>query len=103
MPPPEILQGYRNIDPNFPDRIVTMTEAHVAADVKTKNRKSWSGLITPIIGQALTFLLGIGGIGACIFLAIRGYTAEGIAVIIGSFAPMILNAISGLSHGNKKE
>jgi uncharacterized membrane protein len=51
------LGGYGSIDPSFPDRIVKMAESHVAADVKTKNRKSWAEMYIPLIAQILTFYL----------------------------------------------
>ena len=96
LPDPIMLERYKNADPSFPERIVCMAEAHNAADVRTKNRISLSNLLIPIIGQVFTLLLGAGGILACIYLAKSGYPEGAIAAIVGSFSPIIINAIKGL-------
>ena len=96
LPDPEMLQRYKNAGESFPDRIMCMAEAHNAADVRTKNRISLSNLITPVIGQVFTLLLGAGGIAACVYLARAGLTGGAIAAIAGSFSPMIINAFKGL-------
>jgi uncharacterized membrane protein len=96
LPDPVMLEGYKNADPSFPERIMRMAEAHNAADINTKNRISLANLIIPIIGQVFTLLLGTGGIFACIYLARTGYTGGAIAAIVGSFSPMVINAFKGL-------
>jgi len=101
LPAPEMLERYKNADPSFPERIMRMAEAHNAADVVTKNRISLSNLIVPIFGQVFTLLLGIGGILACIYLAISGYTGGAIAAIVSSFSPMVINAFKGLRQNKK--
>jgi hypothetical protein len=73
-----------------------MAEAHNRADVNTKNRISFSNVIVPIIGQILTFILGMGGMLACVYLAVLGFTGGAIAVIVGGFSPIIINAFRGL-------
>ena len=96
LPDPMTLEQYKNADPSFPERIMRMAEAHNAADVKSKNRTSLSNLIIPIIGQVFTLMLGAGGILACIYLSMSGYTGGAITAIAGSFSPIIINAIKGL-------
>ncbi|GHV16143.1 hypothetical protein FACS189493_1450 [Spirochaetia bacterium] len=103
IPQSQELAGYKSIDPTYPDRIIKMAESHTAADVKTKNRKSWAEMVTPIIGQTYTLFLGFGGMGVCIYLANKGFTAQGIAAVAVGFAPMVINAISSLVHGNPKK
>ena len=101
IPDPAMLEGYKNTDPSFPERIMSMAEKHNAADIKIKNRFSLANLIIPIIGQVFTFLLGAGGILACIYLASSGYTGAAIAAITGSFSPIIINAFQGLRQNRK--
>jgi uncharacterized membrane protein len=101
LPDPIMLENYKNADPSFPERIMRMAEAHNIADTKTKNRISLSNLIIPIIGQVFTLILGISGILACLYLAKSGYTGGAIAIIVGSFSPMIINAFKGLRQKNK--
>jgi len=102
LPDPIMLEGYKNADPSFPERIMKMAEGHNKADINTKNRISLSNLIVPIIGQVFTLLLGAGGIFACIYLAKQGYTGGAIAAIGGSFSPMIINAFRGLRQSKNK-
>ncbi|MDR2718551.1 MAG: hypothetical protein LBB89_10890 [Treponema sp.] len=101
LPDPIMLERYKNADSSFPERIMRMAEAHNTADVNTKNRISLSNLIIPIIGQVFTLILGAGGILACLYLAGSGYTGGAIAVVVGSFSPMIVNAFKGLRQNKK--
>jgi len=101
LPEPDMLERYKNAGPSFPERIMLMAEAHNAADIVTKNRISLSNLVVPIIGQAFTFILGAGGILASVYLAMSGYAGSAIAVIAGSFSPIIINAFKG-QRQNKK-
>ena len=79
-----------------------MAEAHNKADVKMKNRLSLANLIVPVIGQVFTVLLGIGGIGACVYLAQSGYSTAAIAAIVASFSPMVINALRNLRRNDTK-
>jgi hypothetical protein len=90
------LEGLKRVDLSFPERIMQIAEAHAKADVQAKSRDSFSALVTPIIAQVITFLLGIAGIGGCIYLSRAGHEAGGIAAIVGSFSPMIIAALSNL-------
>ena len=102
LPPPETLDGYKKADTSFPERIMQMAEAHNKADVKMKNRLSLANLIVPVIGQVFTVLLGIGGIGACVYLAQSGYSTAAIAAIVASFSPMVINALRNLRRNDTK-
>jgi uncharacterized membrane protein len=95
LPEPEMLERYKNADASFPERIMRMAEAHNIADVKTKNRASFSSVAMPIIGQLFTLILGVGGIVACAYLAKAGFTGGAVATIAGSFSPMVINAFQG--------
>ena len=92
IPAPETLEGYKKTDPSYPERIMKMAEAHNAADVTAKNRISLSDLITPLIGQVFTLILGAGGILACIYLAMAGYTLPAIVAVVGGFSPVAAGA-----------
>ena len=98
LPNPLFLEKYKNTDPSFPERIMKMAEAHNAADVTTKNRISLSHLITPIMGQVITFFLGAGGIFACIYLARAGYTGPSIAAVASAFSPIAIRAIRSIRN-----
>jgi uncharacterized membrane protein len=40
IPPPAVLRGYGEIDPQYPERIFKMAEAYSKADVKGRNVES---------------------------------------------------------------
>ena len=101
IPDPETLARYKIADSSFPERIMRMAEAHNEADVRAKNRITLSNLIIPVIGQIFTLMLGAGGILACIYLAMAGYTGGAIAAIVGGFSPLVINAFKGLRQGKK--
>jgi uncharacterized membrane protein len=96
IPPPADLKELQAISPDFPERVMRIAEAHARADIQTKSRDSLANLITPVMGQIITFLLGLAGIGGCILLSRAGYAAGGIAAIVASFSPMIVAALSNL-------
>jgi uncharacterized membrane protein len=96
IPPPADLKELQAINPDFPERVMRIAEAHAKADVQTKNRDSIASLVTPIIAQIITFFLGIAGIAGCIYLSKAGHEAGGIAAMVGSFSPMIIAALSNL-------
>jgi uncharacterized membrane protein len=96
IPPPADLKELQAINPDFPDRVMRIAEAHAKADVQSKNRNSIESLVTPILAQVITFLLGLAGIAGCIYLSRAGYEAGGIAAIVGSFSPMVIAALSNL-------
>ena len=101
LPPPETLDGYKKADISFPERIMKMAEAHNEADVRMKNRLSLANLVVPVIGQVFTVVLGVGGIGACVYLAKSGYSTAAIAAIAASFSPMVINALRNLRRGGQ--
>jgi Predicted membrane protein len=96
LPHPDIVKAFKEIDPSFPDRIFSMAEKHADADIRMQDRISKANLITPILGQIFTFLLGALGIGAGVFLAMKGMTGGAIASIIGGFSPIVINALRNL-------
>jgi uncharacterized membrane protein len=96
IPPPSDLKELKTVDETFPERVMQIAESHAKADVLRKNRDSLADLITPIIAQIITLLLGMAGIAGCIILSKAGYEAGGIAAIIASFSPMIVAALSNL-------
>ena len=104
LPDPEMLDRYKNADPSFPERIVKMAEKHNAADVGIKKSFVFSNTIIPIAGQVFTFLLGIGCLLTCIYLANKGLAGGAIAVIVAGFSPIIINALKSFRHnGNEKQ
>jgi uncharacterized membrane protein len=92
LPPPEMLRQYAELNSEYPERIFRMVEAHVAADVTTKNRES----AAIMRGQLFTFGLGCIGFGVSALLAIKGLEAGAIAAAIGGISPIIISALTNL-------
>ena len=92
LPPPDTLKGYEKVNPDYPERLMKMAEAHAAADVHQKYREPFN--VT--LGQVFSFALGLSGFGLSAFLALRGLGAGAIAVAIGGVAPIVVAAIGNL-------
>jgi len=92
LPPPVALKGYREISPDYPERLMKMAESHVAADVHKKYKEPFN--IT--LGQVFSFILGLSGFGLSALLALRGLEAGAIAAALGGIAPIIFAAIGNL-------
>jgi len=84
FPDPNILRAYSEIDPSFPERIMKMTEANNRNEIR-------QGLM----GQIFSFILGLAGLGASVFLAMEGLTAGAITAALGGISPIILAIIAG--------
>jgi uncharacterized membrane protein len=94
IPPASELQQLKAVDPAFPERVMRMAEAHAEADVRRKNRFS----LSPILGQAASFLLSCMGFGIGVLFAFKGIEAGAITAIISGIAPIIIAALSNLKR-----
>jgi len=92
LPPPDVLKGYREISPDYPERLMKMAEAHAAADVHRKYKEPFN--IT--LGQVFSFVLGLSGFGLSALLALKGLEAGAVAAALGGIAPIIVAAIGNL-------
>ena len=92
LPPPVTLKGYREISPDYPERLMKMAEAHAAADVHKKYKEPFN--IT--LGQVFSFVLGLSGFGLSALLALKGLEAGAVAAALGGIAPIIVAAIGNL-------
>jgi len=92
LPSPDMLKGYREISPDYPERLMKMAEAHAAADVHKKYKEPFN--IT--LGQFFSFALGLSGFGLSALLALNGLEAGAIAVALGGIAPIIVAALGNL-------
>jgi uncharacterized membrane protein len=97
IPPPGVLKGYGDVDPQYPERIFKMAESYSKADVNGKNVES----LAIILGMVFSFLSCLGGLAACLFLALKGLTAESITAAIAGISPIVLNALSNFRRSGK--
>lgn len=98
LPPPEILEGYRNIDTSFPERIMMMAEAHNAADVEIKKDITKAQVKSIARGQHYSFIIAISSMVVGTILAILGLTGTAIAAIIASIGSIVIAAIGSFKH-----
>jgi uncharacterized membrane protein len=97
LPPPAVLKGYGEVDPQYPERIFKMAEAYSAADVKERNAES----LAIILGMAFSFAICLGGLVACFVLALKGMTAESITAAVAGISPIVINALSSFKRPSK--
>jgi uncharacterized membrane protein len=83
------MEGYKRIDPSYPERILQMAEKHAEADVfmEKEAAKSVSR------GQVFSFILCIIGFGVAVLLAVMKLEAAAITAAIGGVSPIIISAI----------
>ena len=98
LPHPDILRGFQEINPDYPNRIFDMAEENNKANIRAQDRITIANIVIPVIGQVFTFLLGLCGVGAGIFLALRGHSAASIAAILSGLAPIVIAAIQNMKQ-----
>jgi uncharacterized membrane protein len=92
IPPPETLKKFGDIDPGIPNKIMEMAEKQNDAEVKMKNRWSFSNLL----GTIFIFILGMSCFGVAAVLALRGLEAATITAILSGIATIIIPTITNL-------
>ena len=92
LPPPDTLKGYREISPDYPERLMKMAEAYAAADVHKKYKEPFN----ISVGQIFSFILGLSGFGLSALLALKGLETGAVAAALGGIAPIIVAAIGNL-------
>jgi uncharacterized membrane protein len=97
LPPPETLKGYGEVDPQYPERIFKMAESYSKAEIKGKNTES----LAVILGMLFSFMTCLGGLTACLILALRGMTAESITAAVAGISPIVINALSNFRRPSK--
>lgn len=73
IPPPQILEGYKNVDSSLPDRIVTMAEK----DLKTRHRMNY-------LGWFGTYSLSLILIGGGVYLIANDKAIFGLIILASS-------------------
>ena len=97
LPPPAVLKGYGEVDPQYPERIFKMAEAYSAAEVKGRNTES----LAVILGMTFSFTVCLGGLASCLVLALKGMTVESIAAAVAGISPIVINALSIFKRPSK--
>jgi uncharacterized membrane protein len=97
LPAPETLRGYGEVDPKYPERIFKMAESYSKAEVKEKNTES----LAIILGMTFSFMTCLAGLASCLFLAMKGMTAESITAAVAGISPIVINALSNFKSSSR--
>lgn len=81
LPPPSVLEGYRALAPDAPERIFLMAEQEGANSRHIQRVAVWGTFISQVLGQACAFILAAGALWLAYKLAMAGH--DGVAVIVG--------------------
>lgn len=95
VPHPDILKGYGEVNENFPERIIQIAENHAKTEDAAQRALVKGNIVSVILGQFLSFIFGVVGIAATVYLGIKGNTAgavaSSVAVIVQSVVAAIVN------------
>ena len=95
LPHPDVLRGYAEINPSFPERIMKMAEENNKASIEHEelliresscNQKLgiWTNFVISILGLAVAVVLGIAGIRGGAAVAVVCSLCPGIIAMVGS-------------------
>lgn len=88
LPPPDMMQGYQQLDKSFPDRIITMAEKEQNHSHKVESKRNTTILIQSSIGL-LAGLITMGTLCYLIYFAIASGQTSVAITIVGSMAAII--------------
>ncbi|MBD3675550.1 MAG: DUF2335 domain-containing protein [Planctomycetaceae bacterium] len=102
IPPPEVLQGWEDIDPALPARVVAMCEIEqrkrhelLEANNDRMDKIVTSGLNRVFMGQIFAFIIVITCIACGTFLISTGHSAEGLSSILSALGLIVLAFLGG--------
>jgi uncharacterized membrane protein len=78
IPPPEELEGYKKIDPSFPERIIRMAEK----EQKFRHHSYY-------LGQFFAFIIALAALGSATYLGINGKEWLGGSIGLGALASIV--------------
>ena len=93
IPHPDILKGYSDIDSSFPERILKIAESHDKTEDDAQQSLVRGNVVSAILGQILSFIFGVVGIGAAVFLGIHGNTMGAVAASVAVIVQAVVSAI----------
>jgi uncharacterized membrane protein len=97
LPPPGSLAAYGDIDPSFPNRIMTMAEQNAASARVTAERAQHYQLAEQIVGRAAGLIFALAAIIAAVVLALNGQAV--VAGVIGGAT--VVGVVTALIKGRQ--
>lgn len=95
LPPPEQLEGYSQVLPNAPERIVTMAEKEQSHRHLWERRALLFEFLSSILGSALGFLVSLGLMGCALYSATIGQPWLGAGFLTAAAFGMVTAFIRG--------
>ena len=101
LPHPDVLRGYSEIDPSFPERVMKMAEENNSASIKHEEKLIEGSLSNQRLGIILNFI--ICGFGLCVaaLLGYAGMQFGAASAVICSLCPGIVSLIGNFVSGKK--
>jgi hypothetical protein len=69
--------------------------------LKSRSEGENTESLAVILGMAFSFLICLGGLAACLVLALKGMTAESITAAVAGISPIAINALSNFRSSSK--
>ncbi len=95
LPPPAMLAAFGQIDPSFPDRIVTMAEKNAEAERSSAVKAQTYQFYDAMAGRMLGFLFGAAAIVVTLVPALNGHDA--VAGVVGGTT--VVGVVAALIRG----
>ena len=103
LPHPDILKGYGDINPTYPERIFLMAEENNRANIENDKAIIKQFGFNQRLGIILAFILGLAGIAGGIICGILGFPVAAIAAILGGVSPVVIASIKSVSQSGRKD
>lgn len=105
LPAPEDLQGFKDVDPSFPDRIVKHFEKEQIHRHEREKKLVDAGIANAARGQYIAFAVAIAGLALCAFAVSRGGATAtgGLALAGGGLATLVGVFLKNKSDAKKDE
>jgi uncharacterized membrane protein len=97
VPPPHILEGYKNVIHDAPERILRMAEKEQSGRLFRENKALNMEFASRFFGQVMAFLVVISGMAGGVFLVMKGNDFGGFTSMLGP-----LGIIAGLFVYDRK-
>ena len=89
------MKGYSEINSSFPERIIQLAENHAKTEDVAQMKLVRGNIASVILGQILSFIFGIAGIAATVYLGTKGNTAGAVASCV---AVIVQSVVASVTH-----
>lgn len=103
LPDPHTLAGYGNISRDFPDRIVSMTEAEVYSKTNAVRKLSSAEAYAVRTGATTVLLVSILGLSAAVVLIVLGYPVAALAAALPAILQGVASFVNALRSTKDRE